>query len=101
MDPLYDVSHAAQEDLFEIWQQIARDSVSLADRIEEELRSVFESVGRMPTIGHTRRDITHHPVLFFPLYSFLVIYDPEPRPVRILGVLRGKRNLRRILADRL
>lgn len=101
IESLYVVSAAAQEDLFDIWRRIACDSVSLADRIEREIREVFEAVGRMPSIGHIRRDITRHRVLFFPIYSFLVVYEPDARPVRIMAVLRGKRDLRRVLADRL
>ena len=101
MELLYDVSQEAQQDLFEIWRQIARDSVSLADRIENEIHEVFEALGRMPSIGHVRRDITKQRVLLFPVYSFLVVYERDERPVRILAVVRGKRDLRRVLAERL
>jgi antitoxin ParD1/3/4/toxin ParE1/3/4 len=101
MEPLFEVAFAAQEDLFEIWRRIAQDSVSLADRIETELYEAFESVARMPGIGHTRKDLTRQPVLFFPLYSFLIVYQANTRPVRIMAVLRGKRDLKRLLAERI
>jgi hypothetical protein len=55
---------------------------------------------RMPGQGHSRKDLTKRPVLFFPLYSFLVIYEPEANPLRIMAVLRGKRNVKRILKER-
>ncbi len=97
----YQVSAEAQEDLFEIWQQIALDSVSLADRIEGEFYSLFESLAHMPGQGHTRKDLTQRAVLFFPLHSFLVVYQPEPRPIRIMAVFRGKRNVKRVLKERL
>jgi len=74
---LYQISFEAQDDLFEIWQRIALDSVDLANRIEGEFYSLFESLARMPGLGHTRKDLTKRPVLFFPLYSFLVVYQPE------------------------
>ena len=32
----YEVSEEAQQDLFEIWRQIAKDSLDLANRIEVE-----------------------------------------------------------------
>jgi len=38
IESLYDVSAQAQDDLFEIWRRIARDSVELANRIENEFR---------------------------------------------------------------
>lgn len=97
MEPLYDVSAEAQNDLFEIWRRIAEDSVRLANRIEDEFYDLFESLGRMPGQGHTRYELTSRPVLFFPLYSFLVVYQPDVRPIRIMAVLRGKRDLKDVL----
>lgn len=97
----YQLSAEAQSDLFEIWRHIAADSVDLADRIEGEFRDLFASLGMAPGQGHTRNDLTTRPVLFFPLYSFLVVYQPDVRPVRIMAVLRAKRDVKRILRDRL
>ncbi len=93
MEPLYAISAEAQNDLFEIWRHIAGDSVGLANRIENEFYELFESFGRMPGQGHTRRELTSRPGLFFPLYSFLVVYQPDVRPIRIMAVLRGKRRV--------
>jgi plasmid stabilization system protein ParE len=100
MENLYDVSHDAQNDLFEIWLRIADDSLDLADRIEGEFHELFATLGRMPRLGHTRADLTKRPVLFFGLYSFLVVYDPDSKPIRIMAVLRGRRNVKRILRER-
>jgi antitoxin ParD1/3/4/toxin ParE1/3/4 len=101
MEPLYDVSAEAQNDLFEIWQRIAKDSVELANRIDNEFHELFASLGRMPTQGHVRRELTARPVLFFPLYSFLVVYQPDVQPIRIMAVLRGKRDLKGLLKERI
>jgi antitoxin ParD1/3/4/toxin ParE1/3/4 len=101
MASLYDVSAEAQNDLFEIWRRIAHDSVELTNRIESEFYELFASLGRMPGQGHTRKDLTKRPVLFFPLYSFLVVYQPDVKPIRIMAVLRGRRNVKRILQERL
>ena len=101
MERLYAVSAEAQEDLFEIWRRIAEDSVTLANRIEDEFHELFASLGRMPGQGHARKDVTSQPVLFFPLYSFLVVYQPDARPIVVLAVLRGRRNIPQILRERL
>lgn len=74
--------------------------VNLADRVEGEFHELFASLGRMPRLGHARKDLTKRPVLFFALYSFLVVYEPEAEPIRIMAVLRGRRNVKRILKDR-
>lgn len=63
--------------LLEIWTWIAKDSVELADRVDAELREVFEALARMPHQGHRREDLTQRPVLFFPLYSYLIVYQPR------------------------
>jgi len=97
---LYQISAEAEDDLFEIWTRIARDSIDLADRIDGEFHSLFTSLGRMHRQGHGRNDLTSRSVLFLPLYSFLVVYQPDVVPVRIIAVLRAKRNVKRILRDR-
>lgn len=97
---LYDLSAEAQADLFGIWSHIAEDSIELANRIESEFHSLFASLGRMPRMGHARKDLTRRPVLFFPLYSYLVVYEPDVTPIRIMAVLRGKRDVKRIIKQR-
>jgi len=101
MPLLYDVSAEAQDDLFGIWRRIAADSLDLADRIADEFHDLFAALGRMSGQGHTRKDLTNRPVLFFPLYSFLVVYEPDVHPIRIMAVLRGRRDVKHILKQRL
>jgi len=83
-----------------IWRYIADDSVELANRIEGEFYELFASLGRMPGQGHTRKDLTKRPVLFFSLYSFLIVYQANVTPIRIMAVLRGRRNVKRVLRER-
>jgi plasmid stabilization system protein ParE len=66
----YSVSPQTVEDLFEIWQYIARDKESVADRVQSEFYEAFSALARMPGQGHRRKDLTLRPVLFFPLYSY-------------------------------
>jgi len=94
------VSPEAHGDIFDIWRWIAKDSVELADRVEAELFEMFEALARMPGQGHRREDLTPRPVLFFPLYSYLIVYQPDVDPIRIMAVLRGTRDVKRILKKR-
>ena len=100
MSSLYEISSEAQNDLLEIWCHIAEDDIDLADRIEREFHDLFVSLARHPSLGHKRRDLTDKAVLFFPLYSFLIVYQAELKPIRIMAVLRGKRDVRRLLKGR-
>ena len=54
----------------------------------------------MPRQGHSRKDLTDRSVLFFPLYSFLIVYQAETNPIPIIAVLRGKRDVKRVLKER-
>ena len=100
MTPLHDVSAEAQNDVFEIWRRIADDSVELANRIESEFYEIVRIAGTDAGSGHTRRDLIKRSVLFFPLYSSLIVYQPDVKPIRIMAVLRGTRNVKRILQER-
>ncbi len=98
--PSYELSPEAQNDLFEIWSRIAEDSVELANRIESEFYELFQSLAQFPGQGHSRRDLTSRPVLFIALYSFLIIYRSDPKPVRIMAIVRGSREIGRFLKGR-
>lgn len=50
-------------------------------------------------MGHRREDLTDKPVRFFPVYSFLIIYDPASTPLEIVRVLRGAQDIAVILGD--
>ena len=93
----YIVSPRADEDLFEIWRHLfERSSVEIANRVESELYAAFETLAQNPRIGHKRTDLTSHPVLFFTLYSYMIVYRPHT-PLEIVRVLHGKRDVKRIL----
>ena len=88
---------AAEDDLFQIWRYLYESStLAIADRVEKELYGVFSELAATPGQGHTRTDLTSHPVLFFTLYSYMVVYRLGT-PLEIVRVLHGKRDLKRIL----
>jgi plasmid stabilization system protein ParE len=91
----------ANLDLDEIWEYIAADNVDAADRWIEKLFDTFEIIGRTPAIGHYRQDITDLPVLFWPVGSYLIIYRAEHRPIEIVAVTQGSRDVPAFLQRRL
>ena len=96
----YSVAPQAVDDLFEIWQYIARDSEDAARRVQSDFYETFGALARMPGQGHRREDLTRKPVLFFPLYSYLIVYQPAVDPIRILAIVHGRRNVKRVLGER-
>lgn len=90
----------ARIDLQNIWDFIAEDSFETADRVLEDFYRAFGQLAAMPGIGHKREDLTKQDVLFWPVHSYLVIYRGESKPLLIVAVLHGKRNLKKVLKDR-
>ena len=63
----------------------------------QEIRSALKLLGSNPGIGHTREDLTDWPVKFWAVYSYLIVYDPETKPIQIIRVLHGMRDFEEIL----
>ena len=90
---------AARDDLGEITAHIRQDSVETARRVRAELREAMARLAQSPLIGHVREDLTDEPVRFWSVYSYVIVYDPETRPLQIIRVLHGARDVRRILGQ--
>ena len=89
-------------DIDAIWLYLLnKEGVETADRIVTALFKGFDKLAGIPTSGHRRADLTNRQVLFYKIFSYLVIYQPGTKPLQILGVLHGKRNVSRILKERL
>ncbi|HXJ93972.1 MAG TPA: type II toxin-antitoxin system RelE/ParE family toxin [Terriglobia bacterium] len=91
------LSPEAARDIREIWAYIAEDNVAAARRVRLQLLAACRRIGRSPRIGHSREDLTHKPVLFWPVGSYLVIYNPAQKPVQIVRVLHGRRDIPSLL----
>ena len=63
----YIIAVDAVFDLEEIWDYIALDSAAAANRWIGKLFAAFDAISSMPSIGHTREDLTDAPVLFWPV----------------------------------
>jgi antitoxin ParD1/3/4/toxin ParE1/3/4 len=57
----------------------------------------MEFLGNEPGAGHVREDLTSRPLKFWPVYSYLIVYDPGARPIQIVRVLHGMRAVEEIL----
>ncbi len=88
-------------DLESIWEYIAHDSIDAADKWIGKLYDAFDAISRSPHIGHKREDLTPFPVLFWPVGKYLVIYRAERRPIEIVAVTQGSRDIPAFLHRRL
>jgi toxin ParE1/3/4 len=89
----------ARADLHEIWDYYASEiqNIDLADRIRDELFAAFDKLAQAPGIGHHRSDLVAEPLRFWRMRDYLIIYRSEKRPIEIVRVLHGKRDVQALL----
>jgi len=63
----------------------------------QEITAAFRLLASHPEAGHLRQDLTPLPVKFWPVFSYLIVYDPAAHPLAIVRVLHGSRNVAAIL----
>jgi plasmid stabilization system protein ParE len=98
-DETFPPAPEARQDVREIWAYIARDNIEAAARVRQEIRDACRRLAQYPYIGHPRDDLTSRKdVLFWPVYSYLILYRPDARPLEVLRVLHGKRDVTGLLA---
>jgi len=101
MKSRYVLSPEAAADLVSIWQYIQQQtSLEMADRVEAVIKEQILSLARNPGAGHWRKDLTNEAVRFFPVYSYLIVYRPESKPLQVVAILHGRRDVERILQKR-
>jgi len=72
----------------------------MADHVESGIRERIVFLAKNPGSGHWRKDLTDEAVRFFPVYSYLVVYRPETKPLQIVAILHGRRDVERVLIQR-
>ncbi len=94
------LSCEAAGDITQIFDYIAEDSIDAAQRVRAEIYDELKKLAANPGLGHKRQDLTNRELLFWPVYSYLVIYQPNTSPVNIIAVLHGGRDLKKLLEKR-
>jgi antitoxin ParD1/3/4 len=98
----YLIAPEAALDLVQIWRYIKKKGSSeVADRVESAIRARIVFLAGAPGAGHWRMDLTDEPVKFSSVYSYLIVYRPETRPLQVVAILHGHRDVERLLKDRL
>jgi toxin ParE1/3/4 len=98
----YVLAPRAALDLVQIWRYIKKQSsVEMADRVESVIPDKIVFLARTPRAGHWSKNLTDEAVKFFPVYSYLTAYRPETKPLQVVSILHGHRDVERILKNRL
>ena len=96
----YVLSADSLQDLDEIWEYIAADSVDAADRWIATLFEAFENLVRNPGIGHARPDLTDRPIRFWTVGAYLILYRQQNAQIQIIAVAQGSREIPLLLRRR-
>jgi plasmid stabilization system protein ParE len=92
----YLLTPAADADLDETWVYVAQQSgAERADHLDDAMHRL----ARAPGIGHLRRDFADESLRFVPVHKLPIIFRPEAKPLQIIRVLHGARDVRAILGS--
>jgi toxin ParE1/3/4 len=91
--PRYILTDHAKADLREIISFIRRDSRQAAKQSRAEFNEVMRKLAEFPLMGHTREDAEDDSLRFWTVYSYLIVYRPGVKPLRILRVIHGARDV--------
>ena len=87
----------AKQDVNDLWDYIAGDNVEGADRVLDALETAMAKLAKNPGIGHWREELTDKRHRFFLVFSYLIVYRHETKPLQIIRVLHAARDVQNIL----
>lgn len=91
------LTRRAKQDVSDIWDHIADDNMGAADRVLDALYNAMVKLAKTPGIGHWRDELTDKRHRFFLVYSYLIVYRHETKPLQIIRVLHASRDVQSIL----
>jgi toxin ParE1/3/4 len=78
---------------------MVKDRASAAIALRHAVIEAAKLVGEQPEIGTERPEVVDPPLRVWPLHRFnyVIVYDPVSRPIQILRIVHGARDLPQIL----
>jgi toxin ParE1/3/4 len=90
----------AKEDLADIRAYLKREAgPRIAKSTLNKIKDALIFLSHTPGAGHLREDLTNASVKFWPVFSYLIVYDPATRPLEIIRILHGSRDVLAILSQ--
>jgi antitoxin ParD1/3/4/toxin ParE1/3/4 len=87
------LTQTAKADLFEILEDLAEDNPDAARRLHEKFLDGFRTLARAPAIGHFHDELLSRKYRFWNLYPYVIAYAWEAKPIQIVSVVHGARDL--------
>lgn len=83
----------ARADLRGILEDLAEESPDAAHKLHQRFYEGFRTLARSPGIGHYHDELLSRKYRFWNLYPYVVAYAWEARPIRIVSIVHGAREL--------
>ena len=90
----------ASADLQEILLTIAEDSAAAAERLRLEFYDCFRRLAQSPSIGHYHDELLDRRYRFWNFYHYVVCYVWGQKPIQVIAVVHGARDLGAFLGPR-
>lgn len=88
----------ALEDVLDVWEYIAEDSLVIADRWVEQLDQQLYLLSTQPMLGRARDELSPG-IRSFPFGRYVLFYEPLPDGIDLVRVLHAARDLSQGLPD--
>ncbi|HCR85360.1 MAG TPA: transcriptional regulator [Alphaproteobacteria bacterium] len=98
MSEKYFLTKLAQADRKEIFSYIANSNPEAAFKVDKKLVFAFELLSNFPEIGHKRSYLTKKPFKFYSVYNFMIVYNPNTCPVRIIRIICSYRSTKNLIS---
>ena len=90
------LTDSAKQDLLDVWLYIAADNPDAADRLLDEIDETLRLLAGAPGLGRARDDIAPG-LRYFPIGSYLILYEALPDGIMVVRLVHGARHLSRLL----
>ncbi|HMO24793.1 MAG TPA: type II toxin-antitoxin system RelE/ParE family toxin [Tepidisphaeraceae bacterium] len=94
------LTRQAERDLVEIIEYLTAESIDAAIRVRDAFDATFSKLAQSPGIGHYREELLDQRHRFFAVYSYLVVYRWQPRPIQVIAIIHGARDLPVVFGER-
>lgn len=98
----YVLTPQAQQDLTQIRDYLLQEAgFRVARHVTSSMVAALHAVARTPGQGHRRDDLTQRKELrFWAVFSYLIVYRIDKRPLVVVAVIHAKRNVVQVLESR-
>lgn len=85
------LSEKAREDLEDIWDYLALDSIEAADQALDDIYTVCQTLSTMPSMGRSREDLLPG-IRSFPTKRHIVYYRLHIQILEVVRILHTRRD---------